>query len=109
MYEPPENFDNVNEDITKTDFNSKVKISTKYDVWSFGLILIEVFGFEKPWKNCSDQNKIILKLMDKEEINIPNLIKNTEIGSIVKKCTDVDPKKRIDIKGANLLLLDKKI
>jgi len=107
LYEPPENYNMDDDDVTKTALeNTKIKISTKFDVWSFGLVMSELFGCEKPWISCRDQNKIIIKLMNKEKFIIPEVIKSSDIGKLIKECTNTDFRKRIDIKTAKLKLFD---
>ncbi len=107
LYEPPENYTiDLEKDFSETDFSisTGVKISTKFDVWSFGLILNEIFGCERPWKNC-DQNKIILRLMNRDKFKIPQSLKGSEIGRIIELCTNTDPNERIDIKTTRQMLI----
>ena len=109
LYEPPDNFESIESDITRTSTNnsaSKVKISTKFDVWSFGLVLSEVFGCEKPWSNFKDQNKILLKLINKDEFIVPDLVKDTMIGKLIAECTRIEINKRIDIISAKVKLIE---
>ena len=50
-YEPPENNEVDLDDLMKTETNTKMKkkVSTAFDVWSYGIILNEIFGSEKPY------------------------------------------------------------
>ena len=108
LYEPPENYPYYDEeDLYKTDLSesNKVKITTKFDVWSFGLILSEVFSCEKPYKT-NDYNKICVKLISREKYPVPKVLMNTEIGVLIEDCTQIDVKKRIDIQDVKFRLID---
>ncbi len=101
-YAPPENtVTDMEEDIEdwdKTDFSEQRKVYKSFDIWSFGLILNEVFGCEPPWADKKgDANKIILELMNKTKFPVSKSIENREIIDLIKECTIIDPKKRINI------------
>ena len=103
-YFPPENvmreMDMTDEDFFKTDDSSAAKrrISTAFDIWSFGLIVSEIFGCESPWGNDRNQNDIIIDLMLKKKFPIPKNLENPKLIYLVENCTKIYPKERIKIK-----------
>jgi len=112
FYLPPENVVNDLEkdsflDLSKTDFTKQRRLSKAFDIWSFGLILSETFGGEPPWGEIlrKDCNKIIIELMNKKEFPIPNSIKDVDIINLIKNCTQIFPKDRINIHSAIKVLL----
>ena len=113
LYEAPENFGDLNNtDQGNADTNSstksnnklsKVNISTKFDVWSFGLILNQIFGCERPW-NGLDSNRIMFNLSKKEEFPVSENIYNEDIKDLVRSCTIVEPKERMTISEVKKVL-----
>jgi len=116
FYEPPENTvediykeetdDDTNEentnfnDIGKTSFGCGRKISKAYDIWALGVIISEIYSGEHPWGEelRKKPNKILLNLMNKVPFPIPNSIKDKQIVQLIKHCTEILPKNRIEIK-----------
>ncbi len=96
-YMAPETFD-IGDDISEsTNMNASTSlISTKVDVWAFGLIIHELFTLDKPWSTViRNENQLIAKLFSKVEFpvsekkiddkNIIGLIKNSTIVNIVNR------------------------
>ena len=84
-----------------------VEISTKVDVWSFGLIISEIFSGKKPWESeASDDAKLIGLLFQNSIFPIPVEINDPDIRNIIEKCTNVMPEDRINIVEAKQLIAD---
>jgi len=110
LYEPPENFDLCDVDLTKTDLGEqKRKISKAFDIWSFGLILSEIFGSEPPWGEVAGSSITIMKkLMNKERYPIPKLVnteENKKLKLLIESCTETNPDERIKISEVISLLV----
>jgi len=101
-YEPPENIcdTDINEDdMCKTDFNVKRNISKAFDIWSFGLIVSEIFGCEFPYGEELRKTpyKILINHMEGRGFPIPDRIKDSNLLILIKDCTEKNPKNRISI------------
>jgi len=105
LYEPPENFPSLQTDLSKTNEDTRNKINTKFDVWSFGLIVSEVFSLEKPWNNCS-YSILFKNLSSRKEFPIPEILKNSEIGHLIYDCTKINVNDRINISSVKSRLLN---
>ena len=102
-YAPPENVvSDISDDLdpTETNFDEKRKISKAFDIWSFGLILNEVFGREFPWGEefKKNPNLVTLALMNKTKFPIAKSIDNPTLVNLIESCTEIYPKDRIEIK-----------
>lgn len=83
----PENFDM--DDLNKSDVTSKV------DIWGFGLLVSFMFSGVEPWTNySSNQSKVQNKIMDGYAFPIPKVITEKAILDIIKSCTNYNPKER---------------
>lgn len=83
----PENFD--------MDDNNKSDVTSKVDIWGFGLLTSFMFSGVEPWTNYSNnQSKVQNKLLEGYAFPIPKTIEDKNILSIIKKCTNYDPKAR---------------
>jgi len=96
------------EEEPQESLREKSQITEKVDVWAFGCIIQEVLTGIKPWTNkVKSDNKILALLYKKKHFEITNLIpKNTKLRTLIEKCTEIDPVKRISIKEAKSLLLE---
>lgn len=64
-YSPPEAFTDVG------DENIQYNVSPKFDVWSLGCVILEIFSNIPPWaKKYKDDNKIILSLIKKQKYGL---------------------------------------
>jgi serine/threonine protein kinase len=96
-YSPPEAF----VDTSDTEDRQFI-ISTKFDIWSLGCVIYEVFAGEKPWvKKYKDSNKIIFMLSKKKLIGehgiplIPTFSTDyPEIFNLLKKCVAIEVDQR---------------
>ena len=110
-YMAPENFnlDQINETDEEGSqvFNDVTKINEMVDVWAFGCIVHEMFTGVKPWSNKVKSDAKILSLLYKKiPFEVSNLIKDPKQENLIKKCVQIDPKNRISIKEAKILLLE---
>lgn len=80
------------------------KISFKYDIWSYGLILSYLFSGEQPWGEIN-QMQIEFCLFKKKQFPIPKSIENANVRRLIELCTQINPEKRITPSGV-LYLLD---
>ena len=79
-----------------------LKISTKSDVWSLGVMTSEMFSGVLPYYNINNNKRpsdvlIMKRLMDKMPFPIPNNL-DDEIKEIVQKATMVDVEQRASAK-----------
>jgi serine/threonine protein kinase len=83
----PENFD--------MDDSNKSEVSYKVDIWGFGLLVSFMFSGVEPWTNYSNnQTKVQNKILEGYAFPIPKSIEDKGILSIIKSCTNYDPKER---------------
>ncbi len=113
LYSPPENVrdkDLTDEEIikeTETDTTTaenpleKKSISTAFDIWSYGLVISEMFGYEKPWKGYNVMAKLVLD----PRYPIPNTIKDEIFRLIIECCTRIYPGDRINTEGIIKILI----
>jgi len=99
------NTKSINNTTSTNDLSKKVLISTKFDVWSFGLLLSQLFSNERPWLNL-DKNKILLSLVHRDEFPVPTKIKSEKIKELIKDCTRIDIEQRISMNKVNNVLKD---
>ena len=83
----PENFDM--DDLNKSD------VTTKVDIWGFGLLVSFMFSGVEPWTNySSNQSKVQNKIMDGYAFPIPKVITEKPVLDVIKSCTNYNPKER---------------
>ena len=86
-----------------------VKISTKSDIWSLGVMISEMFSGVLPYSNINNKNiiandfLIMKRLMNKMPFPIPNNL-DDEIKEIVQKATMVDVDARASAKDIREML-----
>ena len=72
----------------------KNKISTKSDVFSFGVVLFEIFSKgEEPWVGKKN-DEVIEALENKERMKLPNEFGPQFIIEIINECWKQDPHER---------------
>ena len=98
-YSPPEAFID-----TSQDDDRLFTVTTKFDVWSLGCVMMEMFSGEKPWsKKFKDSNRIMLALskhtkfglydipipkgFDTDYPEIFEILKNCLIGNVKERYT----------------------
>ncbi len=119
LYYPPENVrdtDRTDTELMEEQENSDDSItvnrtiSSKFDIWSYGLILSELFGCEQPWGK-GNYNNIIQCLVMRKRYPIPSSIDNIIIKIIIEGCTRYHQEDRFSfediIKLLNILLIEK--
>lgn len=95
-YSPPEAFDDCGESFVEYG------ITTKFDVWSMGCLIIEIFTGVAPWsKKFNDANKIMMAMMRKIVYNNYDFPYHKEfekdfpeLFEVVKHCLVRDIKQR---------------
>ena len=85
-----------------------VKISTKSDIWSLGVMISEMFSGILPYYNINNNKRpsdflIMKRLMNKMPFPIPNNL-DDEIKNIVQKATMVDVDERASAKDIREML-----
>lgn len=104
-FAPPEIYDN--------DIDNMFRISYKYDVWSFGLIVSYLMTGIFPWCKTSKDSlkthslKVERNLVQKNNFLIPDYLKelNSDLYSIVSDCTKLESKDRADPTNIKEILL----
>ena len=96
IYNPPEGNKNRDDEIRT--------ISTKFDVWSIGCLMIHMFTGVRPWSKYTDISKVYVALKNMptdvyEKVN-PNCI----VLPIIKKCCVEKLEERIDSRELLFLL-----
>jgi len=83
------------------------KISTKVDVWAYGLIFNELLTGDKSYWFMKKTNdiQIELNLLDKKEYHISKKINNEYIKRVLEGCMKVNPDERFDMKTVKELTL----
>ena len=69
-------------------------ITDKFDVWSLGVIMLELFANEVPWKKFPDKNKIMHALVTQPEDIYKNYDKNRPEYDLIVNCLEKDVKSR---------------
>lgn len=82
------------------------KISFKFDIWSYGLIVSYLYSEEKPWGNKTSPMTIEFNLFNKRKFPIPTNIKDPGIAKLIELCTNIDQDKRINPEGV-LFIIEK--
>lgn len=83
----PENFD--------MDDSNKSDVTSKVDIWGFGLLVSFMFSGVEPWTNySSNQSKVQNKIMEGYAFPIPKTITDKDVVAIIKACTNYDAKSR---------------
>ena len=85
-----------------------VKISTKSDIWSLGVMISEMFSGVLPYYNINNNKRpndflIMKRLMNKMPFPIPNNL-DDEIKEIVQKATLVDVDQRASAKDVREMI-----
>jgi serine/threonine protein kinase len=89
-----------------------VKIGPSVDIYSFGVVMWEVWAQRKPWSELSDKREIF-KVVKEEKRNLPSLKKKNEndvpegYDTLMKRCYEYEFKKRplIDFVRSQLQIL----
>ena len=86
-----------------TNSNSDIfyEFTSMCDIWSIGVIMIEIFSGQIPFRDiCPEEpSLLVLSFIDKQEIRLPeNLVKeHIELVPVITKCLDYNPEKRYKI------------
>jgi len=72
----------------------KGRICLASDVWSFGLVLVELFGCRHAWGRLLSQMEMTGLIKSKTVPQLDHL--KQSIKDLCGKCLDYDPKKRTD-------------
>ena len=105
-YEPPENNEIDFDNLEQTDMGeTKKRVSTAFDIWSFGLILNEIFGSEKPYGE-KNFNQISIALISKQPFQISKSINDKKLEALINKCLIINPHERINAKGIIYILIE---
>ena len=86
VYSPPE--------LMSVEVN--VKVSFKYDVWSYGLIVSYLFSEEQPWGDKINQMQVEYNLFKKKPYPVPKSIESKNIQKLIDLCTKINPEERIN-------------
>lgn len=107
LYMAPENF-NLDEDLDNDSDISYSLISTKTDVWAFGCIMSELFTGYRPWAPLFEEDsKITACLFRKVEFHFDSSkIELFQIPEIIKECTNINPRDRLNMKEVKIKLID---
>ena len=65
------------------------------DVWSLGILLIELYGQQHAWRDIKTQNQLMMQLLTKKVPMYSHL--DQKIQEICKSCLLYDPKKRSSV------------
>jgi serine/threonine protein kinase len=88
---------NANQDITK--------ISNKVDVWSFGVIMNELFGGENPLHGVESVYQIMGYWLSDKQFTVNQNIQNQKIKELIQACVASNPKDRLDIRTVKKKLI----
>ncbi|KAK2195074.1 bifunctional Serine-threonine-protein kinase [Babesia duncani] len=106
LYAPPELLlhKTIRHDLLKHHSNIKEPppLSEKWDIWSMGCVLLEMFGYPGPFHHMvdhSDQPNVVCEKMVQGAIkglepNIPTAFCYTKMGALIRACLDNDPNAR---------------
>lgn len=72
------------------------KVSFKYDVWSYGLIVSYLFSEEQPWGDKINQMQVEYNLFKKKPYPVPKSIESKNIQRLIDLCTKINPEERIN-------------
>ena len=103
---------NVNYNIGKW-----ILITYKYDIWTFGLIMAQIFTRCKPWCRNEKENISEMEVQTRILSNLPYPVFNLypkdecekyekEIKNLIKECLNFDPIKRYEINKIKEVLFD---
>ena len=105
LYMAPESFDLVDNYQSSIDINKQFfKVTTKFDVWSFGCLVDEVFSGNRPWLN-SDTKTVQFNLTIKREYQFQrndNIIKYNEF---INSCCENDLNLRFDMEQCRTMMM----
>jgi serine/threonine protein kinase len=72
------------------------KYSSKVDVYSFAIVVWELFSESEPFEDCDNYMSVLSKISKDERPTISNKSKEipTEIKILISKCWDKNPENR---------------
>lgn len=74
-------------------FDESKQITSKSDVWSYGIVLYEIFTYgSSPYEGMNNE-QVIKKILEGYRLPIPSLCP-TRIALLLKKCWEFDPNLR---------------
>jgi serine/threonine protein kinase len=108
LYMAPENF-TVQSSTTTTEV-IKAKISSKVDIWAFGVLISEIFSGFRPWSPFVKDDRIIMGLLfSKKKFMIPQNVKvfeeNNQLLDLIEDCTIINPTSRITMQTIRIRLI----
>ena len=92
-----------------------ILITNKYDIWTFGIIMAQLFTRCKPWCRSEKENISEMEAQNRLIANVPYPIHklhpqeeckpySKEIIHIIRQCLITNPQQRIDIRNVKSLL-----
>ena len=88
----------------KEDQSGQYSVSFSSDVYSVGILLVEIFTGKVPWENLNEYQVMGLKVnpdhpFDADKVEELNELeaKNPQLGDLVKRCCSSDPSSRPSI------------
>lgn len=112
-YIPPEAFfvelkkndEDEDENLEEKKDEKILEITPKYDIWSMGCMISEIFSGVLPWSNkVKNQFAIQNQLIKKSPFPLPKTLPG-EIIPIIKQCTEIEVQNRCTASGLLELLL----
>ena len=70
--------------------------SLKNDIWSIGIMVYELLHGETPWQ-CRDEKELTRKMLQTPVKFRESLKLSPEIKAFIKRCLEVDEKKRMSL------------
>jgi serine/threonine protein kinase len=103
-YMAPEYFQCESQTVANND-QDVTKISNKVDVWSFGVIMNELFGGENPLNGVEGMYQIMGFWLSDKQFQVSPGIQNEKIKELIQGCVVSNPKDRFDIKTVKKKLI----